>query len=155
MGSEALDMSSIAPCDVCIVGVARTPMVVLSPAFLPQKTKQVEIPGTKGKPPTIVDRDDGIDKLDAAKLRKLRPVFKDVGFVTAGNSSSIRMGSDGAVGLVLASGAKARGLGLHVIAKLRGYADADQAPELFTMSPALAILKATASPGIEHSQVNF
>ncbi|KAH9542222.1 hypothetical protein CY35_14G104900 [Sphagnum magellanicum] len=110
---------------------------------------------TKGKPPTIVDRDDGIDKLDAAKLRKLRPVFKDVGFVTAGNSSSIRMGSDGAVGLVLASGAKARGLGLHVIAKLRGYADADQAPELFTMSPALAILKATASPGIEHSQVNF
>jgi len=30
-----------------------------------------------------------------------------------------------------------------------------QAPELFTMSPALAILKATASPGIEHSQVNF
>jgi len=36
------------------------------------------------------------------------------------------MGSDGAVGLVLASGAKARGLGLHVIAKLRGYADADQ-----------------------------
>jgi acetyl-CoA C-acetyltransferase len=36
------------------------------------------------------------------------------------------MGSDGAVGLVLASGAKARALGLHVIAKLRGYVDAEQ-----------------------------
>jgi len=36
------------------------------------------------------------------------------------------MGSDGAAGLVLASGAKARALGLHVIAKLRGYADAEQ-----------------------------
>ncbi len=28
-------------------------------------------------------------QLDVAKLRKLRPVFKDVGSVTAGNSSSI------------------------------------------------------------------
>jgi acetyl-CoA acetyltransferase len=36
------------------------------------------------------------------------------------------MGSDGAAGPVLASGAKARALGLHVIAKLRGYADAEQ-----------------------------
>ncbi len=30
-----------------------------------------------------------------------------------------------------------------------------QAPELFTMSPALAIPKAIASAGIEQSQVNF
>ncbi|CAK9261829.1 unnamed protein product [Sphagnum jensenii] len=65
------------------------------------------------------------------------------------------MGNDGAAGLVLASGAKARALGLHVIAKLRGYADAEQAPELFTMSPALAIPKAIASAGFEQSQVNF
>jgi len=36
------------------------------------------------------------------------------------------MGSDGGVGLVLARGAKARALGFHVIAKLRGYADAEQ-----------------------------
>jgi acetyl-CoA acetyltransferase len=36
------------------------------------------------------------------------------------------MGSDGAIGMVLASGAKARALGLHVIAKLQGYADANQ-----------------------------
>jgi acetyl-CoA C-acetyltransferase len=36
------------------------------------------------------------------------------------------MGNDGAAGLVLANGAKARALGLHVIAKLRGYADAEQ-----------------------------
>jgi acetyl-CoA C-acetyltransferase len=91
-------------------------------------------------------------QLDAAKLRKLRPVFKDSGSVTAGNSSSI---SDGAAALVLTSGAKARALGLHVIAKLRGYADAAQAPELFTTSPALAIPKAIASVGSEQSQVNF
>jgi len=34
------------------------------------------------------------------------------------------MGSDGAAGLVLANSAKASALGLHVIAKLRGYAEA-------------------------------
>ena len=49
----------------------------------------VEIPGAKGKPAEIVKKDDGIDKLDAVKLRKLRPVFKEGGSVTAGNASSI------------------------------------------------------------------
>jgi hypothetical protein len=49
------------------------------------------------------------------------------------------MGSDGAVGLVLASGAKARALRLHVIAKLRGYADAEQV--LWIHQPATTFLK--------------
>ncbi|KAL3687255.1 hypothetical protein R1sor_013564 [Riccia sorocarpa] len=39
---------------------------------------------------------DGVDILDAAKLRKLRPAFKEGGTVTAGNASSI---SDGAAAL--------------------------------------------------------
>jgi acetyl-CoA C-acetyltransferase len=62
-------------------------------------------------------------QLDAGKLRKLRPAFKEGGSVTAGNSSGI---SDGAAALVLVSGATAKELGLHVIAKICGYADAAQ-----------------------------
>ncbi|XP_024374217.1 acetyl-CoA acetyltransferase 1 isoform X2 [Physcomitrium patens] len=113
----------------------------------------VEIPGGRGKPSIFVDKDDGIDKLDAGKLRKLRPAFKsDGGSVTAGNASSI---SDGAAALVLVSGAKAKELGLQVIAKIRGYADAAQAPELFTTSPAIAIPKAISRAGIDQSQVDF
>ncbi|KAG0620544.1 hypothetical protein M758_4G224100 [Ceratodon purpureus] len=113
----------------------------------------VEIPGGRGRPSTFVEKDDGIDKLDAGKLKKLRPAFKpDGGSVTAGNSSSI---SDGAAALVLVSGAKAKELGLQVIAKIRGYADAAQSPELFTTSPALAIPKAISRAGIDQSEVDF
>ncbi|CAI8587190.1 unnamed protein product [Vicia faba] len=62
-----------------------------------------------------------------ARLRKLRPNFKETGgSVTAGNTSSI---SDGAATLVLVSVEKALKLGLQVIAKITGYADAAQEPE--------------------------
>ncbi|KAJ1427110.1 Thiolase-like [Sesbania bispinosa] len=105
----------------------------------------VEVFSGRGKPSTVVDKDEGLGKFDAAKLRKLRPNFKEVGgSVTAGNASSI---SDGAAALVLVSEEKARELGLHVIAKIKGYADAAQAPELFTTAPALAIPKAISNAG--------
>ncbi|KAH7533515.1 hypothetical protein FEM48_Zijuj04G0139100 [Ziziphus jujuba var. spinosa] len=104
----------------------------------------VEVSGGRGRPSTI---------FDPAKLRKLRPSFKESGgSVTAGNASSI---SDGAAALVLVSGEKAIKLGLHVIAKISGYADAAQAPELFTTAPALAIPKAISNAGLEASQVDF
>ncbi|PIA25585.1 hypothetical protein AQUCO_11000004v1 [Aquilegia coerulea] len=51
----------------------------------------VEIPGGRGKPSTLVDKDESLGKFDPAKLRKLRPSFKETGgSVTAGNASSIR-----------------------------------------------------------------
>ncbi|KDP29950.1 hypothetical protein JCGZ_18519 [Jatropha curcas] len=113
----------------------------------------VEVSGGRGKPSTIIDRDEGIGKFDPVKLRKLRPSFKqDGGTVTAGNASSI---SDGAAALVLVSGETALKLGLQVIAKITGYADAAQAPELFTTAPALAIPKALSSAGLDASQVDY
>ncbi|MED6205334.1 Acetyl-CoA acetyltransferase, cytosolic [Stylosanthes scabra] len=113
----------------------------------------VEVPGGRGKPSILVDKDEGPGKFDAAKLRKLRPSFKESGgSVTPGNASSI---SDGAAALVLVSGEKALKLGLQVIAKVTGYADAAQAPELFTTAPALAIPKAISRAGLEASQIDF
>ncbi|KAG8379010.1 hypothetical protein BUALT_Bualt07G0043800 [Buddleja alternifolia] len=114
---------------------------------------QVEISGGRGKLSTVIDKDEGLGKFDASKLRKLRPSFKEnEGSVTAGNSSSI---SDGAAALVLVSGTMAVKLGLHVIAKIRGYADSAQAPELFTTAPALAIPKAISNSGLEASNIDF
>ncbi|KAL3502563.1 hypothetical protein ACH5RR_037012 [Cinchona calisaya] len=113
----------------------------------------VEVSGGRGKPSTIVDKDEGPGKFDAAKLRKLRSSFKETGgSVTAGNASSI---SDGAAALVLVSGKKAVELGLEVIAKITGYADAAQAPELFTTAPALAIPKAISNAGLQASKIDF
>uniref|UniRef100_A0A453AB29 Thiolase N-terminal domain-containing protein n=2 Tax=Aegilops tauschii subsp. strangulata TaxID=200361 RepID=A0A453AB29_AEGTS len=90
----------------------------------------VEVPVGRGKQPVLVEKDESLDRFDPAKLRKLRPSFKEnAGTVTAGNASSI---SDGAAALVLVSGQKAQELGLQVLARIKGFADAAQAPELFT-----------------------
>nr|QEV81802.1 acetyl-CoA acetyltransferase [Prunella vulgaris] len=113
----------------------------------------VEVSGGRGRPSTIVDKDEGLGKFDPAKLRKLRPSFKETGgTVTAGNASSI---SDGAAAIVLVSGQKALELGLTVIAKISGYADAAHAPELFTTAPALAIPKALSNAGVEAFEVDY
>eukprot|EP00897_Mesotaenium_endlicherianum_P005701 jgi/Mesen1/5159/ME000256S04340 len=115
----------------------------------------VEVKGPRGKPAVTVSKDDACSKFDAAKLRQLRPCFVEAGeagSVTAGNASSI---SDGAAALVLVSGALAKSRGLKVIARIKGFADAAQSPELFTTSPALAIPKALAHARVEQSQVEF
>ncbi|CAL9190654.1 unnamed protein product [Musa hybrid cultivar] len=113
----------------------------------------IEVSAGRGRPSVIIDKDESLEKFDPVKLRKLRPSFKENGGpVTAGNASSI---SDGAAALVLVSGEKALELGLQVIAKIRGYADAAQAPELFTTAPALAIPKAISNAGLEASQIDF
>ncbi|KAG2596178.1 hypothetical protein PVAP13_5KG145000 [Panicum virgatum] len=102
----------------------------------------VEISSGRGKPPVVVDKDESLAKFDPVKLKKLGPTFKTNGSVTAGNSSSI-------------SGEKAKNLGLQVIARIRGYADAAQAPELFTTAPALSIPKAISSAGLQTSQIDY
>lgn len=53
------------------------------------------------------------------------------------------------------SGQKALELGLQVIGRIRGFADAAQAPELFTTAPALAIPKAIKNSGLESSQIDY
>lgn len=112
----------------------------------------VEVKGPKGKPSTIVKKDEAFQKFDPVKLRTLRPCFKEGGTVTPGNASGI---NDGAAALVLVSGKKAMELNLNVLAKFRGFADAAQSPELFTTSPAIAIPKALQLAGISQSDVDF
>eukprot|EP00850_Spirogloea_muscicola_P008349 SM000044S15996 [mRNA] locus=s44:430346:433993:- [translate_table: standard] len=112
----------------------------------------VEIAGAKGKPSVMVCKDDALQKFDAVKLRQLRTPFKENGTVTAGNASGI---NDGAAALVLVSGAKALELGLHVIAKIRGFSDVAQAPEEFTTSPSVAVPIAIRRAGVEMDEVDF
>eukprot|EP00245_Coleochaete_scutata_P006011 TRINITY_DN20117_c0_g1_i1.p1 TRINITY_DN20117_c0_g1~~TRINITY_DN20117_c0_g1_i1.p1 ORF type:complete len:432 (+),score=99.39 TRINITY_DN20117_c0_g1_i1:73-1296(+) len=112
----------------------------------------VEIPGVKGKPPIVVDKDDEYQRFDPAKMRQLKPIFKQGGTVTAANASPV---SDGAAALVLVSGAKLKELSLTPLARIRGLGDAAQSPELFTVSPSLAIPKALAHAGVDKSEVEF
>jgi acetyl-CoA C-acetyltransferase len=63
--------------------------------------------------------------------------------------------NDGAAALVLMSKEKALELGCNPIAIIRGYADAEQAPEWFTTTPSLAVPKAVEKAGLDMSQIDF
>ncbi|MES2513828.1 MAG: acetyl-CoA C-acyltransferase [Bacteroidota bacterium] len=86
------------------------------------------------------------------KIPGLKPVFQKDGTVTAANASTM---NDGAAALVLMSKEKADALGLKPLAKIKGYADAEQAPEWFTTSPSIAVPKAVEKAGLNMGDINY
>ncbi len=106
----------------------------------------------RGKDPIVVSADEEYLKVNFEKLKSLKPAFEKEGTITAANASKL---NDGASALVLMSEEKMNALGLKPIAKIIGFADAAQAPEWFTTTPALAIPKALEMAGISIDQVDF
>ncbi len=111
----------------------------------------VEVVGRKGEV-TVVEDDEEIHTVKFDKIPSLRPVFKKDGTVTAANASTL---NDGAAALVLVGEAKLKELGLRPLARIRGYGDAQQAPEWFTTAPAQAIPRALRHAGIGADEVDF
>ncbi len=111
----------------------------------------VEIP-QKGGQPILVEEDEEYKKVNFDKIPSLKPVFQKDGTVTAANASTI---NDGASALVLMSKEKAEQLKVKPIARILGFADAEQAPEWFTTTPALAIPKALKYAGVEQKDVDY
>lgn len=111
----------------------------------------IEIKDRKGAV-TVVSEDEEINSVKFDKIPFLNPVFKKGGTVTAANASTL---NDGAAALILMSKKKVDELGIKPLAKIRGYADAQQAPEWFTTAPSKAIPRALASAGIAPDEVDF
>jgi acetyl-CoA C-acetyltransferase len=111
----------------------------------------VSIPQRKGDP-VVVSEDEEYRNIKFDKVPTLAAVFEKEGTVTAANASTL---NDGAVALVLMSASKANELGLKPLAKIRGFADAQQAPEYFTTAPAKAIPLAIANAGLSASDVDY
>ena len=111
----------------------------------------VEITDRKGEV-TVISADEEPTAVKFEKIPSLKPVFKKDGSVTAANASAL---NDGAAALVLMSKEKAEELGLKPIAKILGYADAQQAPEWFTTAPSKAIPRALENAGVDASQVDY
>ena len=102
---------------------------------------------------TVIEDDEEYLKVDFAKVPGLKPAFiKEGGTVTAANASTL---NDGAAAVLLMSREKADALGLTPIGRILGFADAEQAPEWFTTSPALAIPKALKNAGKTAADVDF
>lgn len=100
----------------------------------------------------IVSEDEEYKAVSFEKVPQLKPVFDKAGTVTAANASTL---NDGASAVVLMSKEKAEKLGLKPLARILAYADAEQAPEWFTTTPAKAIPAAVAKAGLKMSDINF
>ena len=112
----------------------------------------VEIAQKGGK--LVVDRDEPI-RADTTieALTRLRPAFrKEGGSVTAGNAPGL---SDGAAATIVASEAKARELGLPVLARITGYAAAAIEPRYIFACPPRAVHKLLERTGMKMSDFDL
>jgi acetyl-CoA C-acetyltransferase len=111
----------------------------------------VEIPQRKGDP-ILFAKDEEPFNVKFDKIPELKSAFLKDGSVTAANASTM---NDGAAALVLMSKEKAEALGVKPIAKIIGYADAEQAPEWFTVAPSVAVPKAVAKAGLKMEDIAY
>jgi acetyl-CoA acyltransferase len=85
-------------------------------------------------------------------LGKLKPVFKQGGSVTAGNSSPT---NDGAAATVLISDRKAAELGVKPLGHIRGFALAGVDPDIMGIGPVPAIRKLLAQTGLGIADIDL
>ncbi len=111
----------------------------------------IEIPQRKGDP-VLFNKDEEPFNVKFDKIAGLKPAFQNTGTVTAANASTM---NDGAAALLLMSREKADSLGLKPLARIGGYADAEQAPEWFTTTPAVAVPKAVAKAGLTMADIEY
>ncbi len=119
--------------------------------FFKSEIVPVLIPQRKGDPLRITE-DEEYKKVMFDKIASLKPAFSPDGTVTAANASTI---NDGAAAIILASASAVKRLGLKPLAKIRGFADAEQAPEWFTTSPTIAAPKALKMAGVTKNDIDF
>ena len=110
----------------------------------------VEVVGRKGT--VTVGEDEEFKNVIYDKIPGLKPAFTKDGTVTAANASTI---NDGASALVVMSRRKADELGLKPLARILGYADAEQEPEWFTTAPIKAVPKAVERAGLTMADIDF
>ena len=102
---------------------------------------------------TVFARDEG-PRRDTSPdaLAKLRPVFKQGGSITAGNSSQR---SDGAAAVVVMERGRAERLGLRPLARFCGFAVGGVAPEVMGIGPTVAVPKALALTGLALDDIDL
>ena len=103
------------------------------------------VPGPKGTTVTVERDEHPRPGSTLEGLAKLRPAFAENGSVTAGNSSGI---NDGASALVVASGERARSLGLTPIARIVSTGVAGVRPDEMGLGPIPSSRRALERAGL-------
>jgi len=105
----------------------------------------VPIPRKKGDPVQFAMDEHPRPDTTLEGLAKLKPVFRQGGSVTAGNSSGM---NDGAACVILASREKARELGLKPLVSVVGYASVGVEPAVMGIGPIYATRKVLEKTGL-------
>ena len=112
--------------------------------FFKAEITPILIPQRKGDP-LVFDTDEQPRPGSTLQaLGNLKPAFQKTGTVTAGNASTL---NDGAAVLMLASAAKAKALGLPVLARIKAYASAGVDPSIMGIGPVPATRLALTKAG--------
>ena len=115
----------------------------------------VTVPGRRGKPDTVVDRDEhprlGTTLEDLAALRPVRLRTDPASTVTAGNASGQ---NDGAAMCVVTTRAEAERRGLRPLLALRSWAVAGVGPETMGIGPVPATAAALARAGLTLDEID-
>jgi 3-oxoadipyl-CoA thiolase len=112
----------------------------------------VDVPQRKGEPVTVHADEGPRPDTTLERLAKLKPIFRDGGTVTAGNSSPL---NDGAVCLVLATEERARELGREPLARVVATASAGVDPAYMGVGPIPATRKALERAGLTIDQIDL
>ena len=106
----------------------------------------VTVPQGRKKDPIIFDTDEFIRRdTTIESLAKLKPVFREGGTVTAGNSSGR---NDGAAAVLMMTPERARELGLRPICRIIGMGVAGADPRTMGLGPVYAVPKALKMAGL-------
>jgi 3-oxoadipyl-CoA thiolase len=112
----------------------------------------VPAPQPKGDPVTVHADEQPRPDTTLEKLARLRPVFREGGTVTAGNSSGI---NDGAACLVLATKQRARELGREPLARVVSVGAAGVDPAYMGIGPVPASRKALDRAGLTIADIDL
>ncbi len=111
----------------------------------------VEAPGRKG-PVTVIEDEHIRPDTTMSSLSALKPVFREGGTVTAGNSAGL---TDGAAAMVLMSSARARSEGREALARVVGISWAGVPPEIMGIGPVPATHKVLEKTGLALSDIDL
>ncbi len=112
----------------------------------------VSIPQRKGEALSFDTDEQPRAGTTAEALAKLKPAFKKDGSVTAGNASSL---NDGAAAVLLMSAAKAKALGLPVLARIAAYASAGVDPAIMGIGPVSATRRCLDKAGWQLAELDL
>jgi acetyl-CoA acyltransferase len=125
------------------------------PEIVPLEVRVEALDGD-GRPVVREDtfaRDEGPRRDTSAEaLAKLKPVFKQGGTVTAGNSSQR---SDGAAAVVVMDRERAEALGLRPLGRFVGYAVGGVSPDVMGIGPTVAIPKVLELTGLSLDDIDL